>query len=1017
MKKSTLAALALVCCGPLAAPVSPALAQTLSPTATTDVYNFDKFNPETILTLFNTAYEAGRNYPTDAEFEAVGILPSDIAFIRSHVRKAQILDRADRLVSKTYETRNLWCNLPMDIGQSGLAGYPDGDFGSDVFSMWQYTNLFGSWNHGFFQAPGAWVDAAHKNGTDIMSGIKFFESWGTGDGTWRNFCTAKNDDGTYKYVKPLINALMYFGSDGINYNWEDNGYSNADIVAFHKALYKEAEAQGFTNFHLGLYTGNSTLTAAQSNALYGNSEGQTADLMLNYAAGDFSYGIGPSVQAAEAATGSADRLYTGVWIVSMDRGWTRLDANDNAHKAGICLWGEHAQSRFMSYNSGDDAMQTQENYQRLLERGFSGGNRNPANRPAVSSSGNNWETTDGKAPLSTFCGLAEFIPERSAIQGNLPFATHFNLGNGDRYNYKGKKTGSSWYNMANQDIVPTYRWLVYNAGTETVGTDIQPEFSHADAYTGGTCLSLTGKSTATGTDVILYKTSLKVSSAHPVAKIAVKSGVAGTMASDLSVIVRKSGGTWVEVPVGNVEGATWQEKTIDLSALATGDVIDRIGLRVKGSNENYKLYVGKLEISDNYKVTPAGVKDLLAEVKAETKTSMSLKLNWKVDATATDRAKWDLLYNDEANIDHFEVLYKNGAEGRVSEVGRTTQWATYVNEITFSSTDDDPYIGVRAVGKDLKSYSTTEWIHVARADQGSLPANDKADTYGVSQMDPDCEGADIARAQRYVTDVTTTGAEQDLAYHADGPVADGTQYANALDHTLKVKQGQEVELYVKCFDTTNDHQGTANADGLRWCFAGGWIDLDGSGTFNDFTIDTSTGSVEGECLFFLGKNRAGTPEFETEGIRQKFTVPADARTGQSRLRIVFSDAWFAGMFQPTGLHAKGFTMDFNVEITGDNPQRPTPADSHDQGVADEPECLNGGTTGIAQAESVLPAINVDGGVVSFTNVDKAWVYGTDGRLVRFVKDAQQSATGLFPGAYVVKMQTGSVIRSQKVVVK
>lgn len=1018
MNKTTLAALALVCSGPMIIPATPMLAQETSPTATADVYNFDKFSPVTLMHLFKNALDQGRKYPTDAEFEAEGILPSDIAFIRSHVRKGKLLDTSDRLVQSTYEKRNLWCNLPMDIGSDGLAGYPDGDFGSDVFSMWQYTNLFGSWNHGFFQAPGAWVDAAHKNGTDIMSGIMFFDTTGgrgEGSDNWVDIVSEKNTDGTFAYVKPIINCLMYFGADGINYNWEASGYNNADVVAFHKALYKEAAAQGFDNFHLGLYTSVSTLTASSANALYGDATGQTADLMLNYAGGDFSYGIAPSVKAAEAATGSADRLYTGVWIVGMDRGWNRLDVGD-AHRAGICLWGEHGQSRFMSYNKGSDALETQENYQRLLERGFSGGNRNPASRPAVSATGNNWEETDGKAPLSTFCGIAEFIPERSAIQGNLPFATHFNLGNGNRYNYKGKKTANLWYNMANQDIVPTYRWLVYNAGTETVSTDVQPEFSHADAYTGGSCLSLTGKATTTGTDIVLYKTALKVADGNAKVKIAVKNGKAGTNASNLSVIVRKQGSAaWIEVPVGNVEGATWQEKSLDLSALSAGDVIDRIGLRVKGDDAAYNLYVGKLEISDNTKVTPAGVKDLVAEVKQETRGSMSLKLNWKVNATATDRADWNLLYNDEANIDHFEVLYRNGKDGRVSEVGRTTQWATFVSNIVFDNTEDDPYVGVRAVSTDLKTYSPVEWLHVARAEQSALPVYD-SNTYGVSQMDPACEGADIARQQRYVTDVTTTGAEGNLDYHATSPVADGTQYANALDQTLKVKQGQEVELYIKCFDTTSNHPGTASADGLRWCFAGGWMDLDGSGTFNPDDIEKNPS--EGERLFFLGSLRAGTPAFETDGIRHKFTVPTDARTGKSRLRIVFSDAWFEGMFQPTGLHAKGFTIDFNVEITGDNAQRPVPADTHDAGIADEPEGLVDGTSGIDQAtNSEMSAVDVNGGVVTFANTDKAWIYGSDGKLVRFVDSAQGSATGLFPGTYVVKMQRNNVIRAQKLIVR
>lgn len=127
------------------------------------------------------------------------------------------------------------------------------------------------------------------------------------------------------------------------------------------------------------------------NYLFGNSEGRTAHTMLNYASSDFSYGMGTSVITAENAMGTSEGLYAGVWIVSMDRRWTALNQDDNSKKCGICLWGEHASSRFWSYNSGADAYIAQTNYQALLERGFSGGNRNPLNRPAVRNSGNNWE--------------------------------------------------------------------------------------------------------------------------------------------------------------------------------------------------------------------------------------------------------------------------------------------------------------------------------------------------------------------------------------------------------------------------------------------------------------------------------------------------------------------------------------------------------------------------------------------------------------------------------------------------
>ena len=133
------------------------------------------------------------------------------------------------------------------------------------------------------------------------------------------------------------------------------------------------------------------------------------------------------------------------------------------------------------------------------------------------------------------------------------------------------------------------------------------------------------------------------------------------------------------------------------------DVIDRIGLRVKGNDNNYSLLVGKLEINDNSTVTPANVRDVMVEVKEETKTSMGAKIYWDVNAVATTRAAWGLVYNDEANIDHFEILYKNGENGRVSEIGRTTSWSTYVGNIMFESAADQPFIGVRAVSTDLKT--------------------------------------------------------------------------------------------------------------------------------------------------------------------------------------------------------------------------------------------------------------------------------------------------------------------------
>lgn len=1013
-RKNTLAALAFIGVTALGMPMVANAQTDYSPTADKEVFDFSGFTDMNMLELFYNALQQGRNYPTLAEFEAKGILPSDIAFIRSHVRMAKIMDRSDRVNQNAYKDRNFWANIPMSLGKDGAVGQPSSNFADDVYSMWNYTNLFGSWNHGVFSAPGCWVDAAHKNGTAIFSGIKFSDH-AASMGSWGSAVKEKNPDGTYKYVKPIINCLMYFGADGINYNWErDHSYLMPISYEFHKALYKEAAAQGFDNFHMGLYTTNASVSSSTANALFGSKEsGRTADLMLNYYANDVSQYIPGSVAACKQSMGTADGLYAGVWIASMDRDWHYF-SESGAEECGVCVWGEHAASRFWTFNAGDDSYDAQSNYQALLERAFSGGNRNPLKRPTLKNTGNNWRQEGNKEPLQTFAGFAEWIPERSGIQGNLPFMTNFNLGNGDRYTYKGKKTAGAWYNMANQDVVPTYRWLVVKPGTMTVSTDIQPEFTHLDSYTGGSCLKLSGKATSAGTDVVLYKTNLNVSASNPYVKIAVKNRKEGKNASNLYVIVRNKAGQWLETPVGDLDGKTWQEKKISLAGISQSDVIERIGLRVKGDDANYEMYVGKLEVNDDVKATPADIKDLQVEVKKETKESLTAKLYWGVNAEAKSRAAWDLVYNDEANIAYFEVLYKNGENGRVQEVTRTTQWSALVNNIMFESTADKPFVGVRAVSTDLKTYSPVHWVEINRADQSKLPEFIPENTYGISQLDPNSDGLENARKCRYVTQVTTTGGDVNINYSANAP-KDTTNYVDATDQLLKVKQGSKVTIFIKCCDSQK--AGVFNngqPDGLRWCFAGCWMDLDGNGKFGKDPIDENP--TEGERIFKLGKDEKATPEFETEGITHTFTIPTDAAPGKSRMRIVFADAWFKNTFLPTGYTAKGFSIDFSVEITGDNPARPHAYDPHDEGQADEPE--NMGTDGITNVSHGVSSFDVVNGNINFQNVEKAWIYGVDGTLVKYVKNPSSLSTNSFAkGVYLVKMQNGNILRSQKFTVK
>ena len=1006
-RKVTLSALALA--GMLSAAPFTLKAQggNTAPTASKVVYDFQHFNDIKMLELFEKAVKAGKRYPSYEELKAAG-LADEIEFVRSHVRKRSILPRTDRLITNTFETRELFMNIPAGAGRT-VGGYPSSEFASDNFSMWNYTNLFGAWNHGLFQAPGSWADAAHKNGTDIMSGIKFFDTTGNPGGVdasgWLPILKAKNPDGTFKYARPMIYMLQYLGLDGINYNWEAGNYGDREVIAFHQNLYEIAKKEGFNNFHIAIYTSNSSLTDSNVEALFGKNNKKTADVMLNYASSDFSYGMSNSVNTAKKALGTADGVYAGVWIVSMNRSWSRLSS---ARECGVCLWGEHAQSRFWSYNAGGDADEMMVNYQKLLERGFSGGNRNPLSRPAVKDGGHNWEESNGVQPLSTFPGMATWIPERTTINGNLPFSTHFNMGAGSQYHYKGKKTAGSWYNMSNQDIVPTYRWLVVEGNTNNHSDKVDPEITYKDAYMGGSCLLLNGKGQANSTDIVLYKTDIAGSNGAITANVAIKSGKEVPAESNLYLIVHlKNSNEWKEYAVGGTTGKTWEEKKIALNDITSGTAIDKIGLRVKNSTNSYKMMVGKLELVDGFTAAPSGVKNVAIQVKEETKSSLSVKATWAVDMPAT---KSGMIYNDDANIDHFEILLKDGTNGRVSEVARTSQWAAYVGNIDLKNFTNNPFIGVRAVSKDLKSYSPVVWTEVVRANANELPEL-VLNPYTSPELDTDADGYKIAQAIRYVEIFKTEGGSTNINYEAKKPTG-GTNYVDVTDQVLTIGQGQTVTLKFKGFEATDEKNGSH--DDLRYCFGRGWIDLNGDHRFDprELTVNPK----EGEQLFTIGELRKGVPDQVQKIVTKTFKIPEDARTGDTRMRIVFSDAWFKGALKPTGKFNKGFAIDFRVKITGNNKQRPVPADTRDQGLADEPAGLS--TTGVSNVAVAPSQLQQEGSSLNFANVEKAWIFAADGSLVAALNNpANYNLSSLASGVYLVKMQNKNIIRTQKITVK
>ena len=822
-----------------------------------------------------------------------------------------------------------------------------------------------------------------------------------------------NQDGTYKYARAFVNAAAFFGCDGYNYNSEGSTWRDTDWVNFHAEVNRIAKELNIEGFGIGQYTQQPNVSDSNIGYIYGNAEkGKIFDCMLNYSGNKLAYRyVSNSLAAIEKAGLSTDDVYQGQLLVGLSSDYWK-EMNTEATKAmNICIWGEHDQSRFFQFRVGSSPTNVQENYQLLLEKAFSGANRNPLSRPEISNAWGSFQVADAdhaNEQLNNSPGFASMFAERTAIGGNLPFETHFNLGNGENYFYNGKVTNGSWYNMSMQDIVPTYRWLVTAKGDmKTFANDIDVRFTHEDAYVGGSCIRLSGATTA-GNDIVLYRTALKASAGNVKVNLALK-GAKG--ASNLSVILKKEGSdNWIEVPAGELAGTTWEAKTLNVSGIAKGEVIEYIGLRVNSSAEGYKMLVGKLNISDDLTVSPAALKanSLLVEVKEETTKSLSVKLNWEpaYEGYNTSIDKFGMVYNDEINVDHFEILYKEGNDGRVKEVGRTAQWATYIGNLPVAQTTN-AFIGVRAVSVDLKSYSDVQWVAIPHS-SGELPEPTVEDPYGRSWMSSNGNGTlENCIKHIWVEKVTTEGATQNLNYTATSNPLEGVstdQYYFAADHKLILNQGQKITMTFK-----GNNSGTGES--LQYDFIYPYLDYDGNYSFLDAD----------EVLGQFGKMNAGTIEIVNPGLTIEFTVPEDAHIGESRLRIVGSDAWTPHP-GPTGGTVKGYSIDFPVEIQGTNADRgpaETYKDLQDKGEADEPAGLGGGSGSAIENigdDATLSTVKVIGGVAYFTNVDKAWFYDMNGRCVEFVNNvASVDLSGLASGVYVVKMQNGQVARSAKIV--
>ena len=212
---------------------------------------------------------------------------------------------------------------------------------------------------------------------------------------------------------------------------------------------------------------------------------------------------------------------------------------------------------------------------------------------------------------------------------------------------------------------------------------------------------------------------------------------------------------------------------------------------------------------------------------------------------------------------------------------------------------------------------------------------------------------DIALEKRWVTSAKSTGAETDIDYSASQPSATG--YV-VTPETLTVKAGSKFSLRVKT---------TQNDDDLRYCRAALFADWN-----RDFIFNT-----EGNELL---ARRGNANQANTALLNALFSisVPEDATPGESRLRLVYADAW-ADEPYPCGELMKGFAIDIPMLIT-------------DEATAIDPV-------------QETPHYRFEGSTLRTGQPMRLYIYNASGTIVdRTDYTDRYSFSQFMPGTYIIK---------------
>ena len=652
-----------------------------------------------------------------------GVTRMDDEFFISRVKpRKRITDFDYQANSEADPKRKMCLWVPLDDPTSKWKALPRYCFEGDNFSLWSYIDIHGNWTAPWMRVSAGLSDVAHKNGVKVGCVMSIgwlarivLNGWGSSNHSLvlKKF-TEKDGQGHFRNSKKLVELMKYYGIDGLGVNSEFTA-SQRDmntLIAFFEDCHKKAKEIDW-EFQLHWYDGTNDNGAVtfdrglgyHNEKMFGAKDHEVTDMMFanyNWHSGTLS----ATERTAETLGRSSYDYYAGFDIQGRalkNGNWRSLKNS----KISIGFWGAHSQSLIhqSATDNGTSDIAIQKAYLLKQELIFSGGHRNPAARPEISTS-----STLANASLKNFHGLATFLTAKSTIN-ELPFVTRFNLGNGLSFRNEGKVTfNHKWYNLNTQDFMPTWRWWITDrndqAGELMVRDLINAELTFDDAYFGGSCLSLHGKTEFSR--VKLFKTLLSVDGKD---KISLTYKVMNGTESKAKIFVSLKDNVtdYKEIALPNAPKAgEWTTFEKELSALGinSSSQIAMIGLVVEGTTENYDLHIGELAVRNPQTAhTPIQPNIEETEIIRGQYNTVDFKLRY-ASKPETNGKKY---YNEDVDTWYYEIYYQQKGQNEML-LTATTSWAAYVVDAPIAKEGErEARFGVRAVAADGKTKSDINW--------------------------------------------------------------------------------------------------------------------------------------------------------------------------------------------------------------------------------------------------------------------------------------------------------------------